>query len=622
MRFPRAGLPALIIASLLLPAALSASVELARSEQGRVAAIIQHATGSQQPGVAGLLFGRKPAELSRRQVMQLAVGQSPAVLANEQSRTIAEASLQRQNAEFDWVLGLTTSISQTSFNERTEQITRERVTTVTVSGDDLGDTVEDAQDGPQVGEDGEPVAVTDSVGNLLCITVAGEIANPEQCALQTEISTNDEFASVDADSTNAWTFGASTSRVFGVGSQLQFGLGVSRRTKNFYPLDDAGLIAPLSNSDPIGNGSRYPWTSRLFAEYLTPLPFSKGYGRYGSAAALGVELAKINNQQSIFTEQAVRQSLLLQIDQAYWGHVRSMLRLQSAVAIRENLEARLASAERRFRQRALTNYELAQVQSALASARAREQSAWVGFVASSDQLVNLLAMDAGTVVLPAGFYDELGDIGLLDRNTLLKSVLDDNPGVNASRVAVRNSEVLMQSAERNLKPDLNVVLSLELSQSDRVLGYENMGDSLSNLFSPDNTNWFIGVQYKLPFGKNAEKARRRQASIRLTRSRDTVLLDEVDLTSQVNALAARNNASMTLVNNAEQRLRLAQTAFDRANTARDQGSISEFEYLSIVSDLDSARLAWIDQLVDQQQIESSAQALQGKLGGQQGGAGQ
>ncbi len=599
--------------SVLLLQPFAHASELARNFQDRLAEQIQNAAESQQPGVAAILFGRQLSELSRQQALQLALRQSPQILANGQSRIIAESQLIQQSAGFDWVLGLSTSLTQTDFNERSEQITRERVTALTIDGNSIDNAVEDPADDNETGEDGVPVAIADSVGNLLCITVAGEIVNEEQCALQTEVTTQEEFASGDADSTNAWTLAADTGKQFDIGSRIQFGLGISRRTKNFYPLDDLGLIRAVSNSDPIGNGSRYPWTSRIFVEYLTPLPFGKNYGLYGSAASLGRELARINNQRSRFSERSIEESLLLQVDDAYWNHVRSSLRLQSSINTKNNLLERLESADRQFRARSLTNYELSQVQSAVARSRANEQAAWVAFIDSAERLGGLLDMDSDTLIVPAGFHETLAETAILGGDETLKTVLSDNPGINASRVTVQSNETLVKNAEQNFKPDISLVLSLELSQSDRVLGYEDLGDSLSNVFDPDNTIWFLGLQYKLPFGKNAERARRHQTEISLTQARNNVILDEIDLSSQANSLLARNNASLRLSNEAEQRLRLAEAAFERAQVARNRGSISEFEFLFIVNDLDAARVAWIDRLVEQQRIESSLLALQGKL---------
>lgn len=589
----------------------NAEMELLESFDADARKTIEAALNGQQAGVTRVLKDHSIREVSRSDSLSLAIKQAPQLLANEQSRAIAEAKLTQQKAVFDWVLALSASFTQTDFNERTDFINRERVTGFTISGDQpaAGDPNAD----PTVDEDGTPIVVSDSVGNLLCITIAGEIANPEQCAFSTEISEREEFASADVDATNAWSFAVSSSRNFHMGSQLELGLSLSRRTKNFYPLDDLGLLAPLSVDDPIGNGSRYPWTTTLFLEYVTPLPFGKNYGQYGSAAALGERLASLANEQSMQTENSVREQLLQQVDNAWWQLSRSLMRLQSAKNKQNNLNARLDVAKRRYELREISNFEFAQVRANLARSHAREQSAWVAYIQSSQQLNGLLGLERGNILFPVGLGESVQSAERFDKRALLVDVVQNNPSIEADRVAVLNSQAIAKNAEQNFKPDLNVVLRLELSQSDRVLGYESAGDSLSNSLSADNSNWFVGLSYRYPFGKNAEKAQRFQSQIRLKQARTRLLQNEISLISRVNQTVVNMDALIANTEAAAVRVKLAKEAFERATKERSRSRISEFEFLQVVDDLESSQVAWIDQLINQQTLHSSALALQGRL---------
>ncbi len=588
-----------------------ADVSLLNSIDSNARNSLQSALNGQQSGVAAMLEGFSTTDLSRSQAIAMAVKQAPQLSANEQARLIAEANLVSQKALFDWTLTATASLTQTDFNQRTESINRERVTGFTISGDEpaAGDPNAD----PTVDEDGTPVVVSDIVGNLLCITIAGEIANPEQCAFSTEISEREEFASADADATNAWSFGLSGARNFHMGSQLELGLSLSRRTKNFYPLDDLGLLAPLSVEDPIGNGSRYPWTTTLFVQYVTPLPFGKNFGQYGSAAALGEELAVLADQQSLQTEHNVREQLLQQVDSAWWQLSRSVMRLETAKNKSANLTERLDAARRRYEQREITNFEYTQVRAALARSKAGEQAAWVTYRQSSQQLSGLLGLESATALFPVGLNESVKSAQRIDQQEFLDSVVKENPALQADRVAVLNRQALVKNAEQNFKPDLNVVVRMELSQSDRVLGYESAGDSLSNSLSPDNANWFVGLNYRYPFGKNAEKARRYQTQIQLSQAKTTLLQNEIALTSRANQTVVSMDALIANTETAAVRVGLAKDAFERATRERARSRISEFEYLQIVDDFESAQVAWIDQLISQQTLRSSALALQGKL---------
>lgn len=611
----RSGSAAAALASVALGTVLALPAAAQTSEPG--SALLSRVVSVQQNGAAGLLYQQRIRELTPQAMRRLAMTQAPTVQALASQRQVAEAGLLQQQAGFDWVLGASATYRKTEFFARSEEITRERTTLVTVSGDDLSGELPDEDETTEVDEEGEAIAIEDSAGNLLCITVDGELVNPEQCALQTEISTETEFASGAGDPTDTWTFAVTGDRQFAMGSLLQLSLTLSRRNKNFYPLDSSGLISAISADDPIGNGSRYPWASTLAVTYSTPLPFGSGFGERGSASALGLRLAGISAQQSSPLEDANVANALVAIEAQYWLHAQNWLALQSTASVNAALDARLASAERRFNARELTNYELAQVRSAKASAMANQELAWAEFVASSGQLAASLGMPPGEVIEPVG-VDAVSLPQLDDRRGFVGRVLDNNPQLAVSRLSVDAGEAVLNFSEEALKPDLNVVLSLGLSQSDAVLGYESATDSLTHVFDPDNTRWFAGLSYRWPFGRQAEKARREQASLSLRRAQNSVRQTEVALAASAGSHYASVSASERLLSEARERVSLAESAFERALTARNRGSIPEFEFIAAASELTRAQLDYAARVAEAGQLATVTRALLGELSLQTG----
>ena len=611
----RSGSAAAALASVALGTVLALPAAAQTSEPG--SALLSRVVSVQQNGAAGLLYQQRIRELTPQAMRRLAMTQAPTVQALASQRQVAEAGLLQQQAGFDWVLGASATYRKTEFFARSEEITRERTTLVTVSGDDLSGELPDEDETTEVDEEGEAIAIEDSAGNLLCITVDGELVNPEQCALQTEISTETEFASGAGDPTDTWTFAVTGDRQFAMGSLLQLSLTLSRRNKNFYPLDSSGLISAISADDPIGNGSRYPWASTLAVTYSTPLPFGSGFGERGSASALGLRLAGISAQQSSPLEDANVANALVAIEAQYWLHAQNWLALQSTASVNAALDARLASAERRFNARELTNYELAQVRSAKASAMANQELAWAEFVASSGQLAASLGMPPGEVIEPVG-VDAVSLPELDDRQDFVGRVLDNNPQLAVSRLSVDAGEAVLNFSEEALKPDLNVVLSLGLSQSDAVLGYESATDSLTHVFDPDNTRWFAGLSYRWPFGRQAEKARREQASLSLRRAQNSVRQTEVALAASAGSHYASVSASERLLSEARERVSLAESAFERALTARNRGSIPEFEFIAAASELTRAQLDYAARVAEAGQLATVTRALLGELSLQTG----
>jgi hypothetical protein len=156
-------------------------------------------------------------------------------------------------------------------------------------------------------------------GSFVCVTVDGLLVNPDQCSLQTEVSPRREFASRKIDKENhAWSFTWAASQLFPWGSLLSVEFETTRRTKSFFPLDDIGLNRQLSASDPIGQGSNFPWTTDFSVSLTSPLPFSRDFGPYGSLDNVGVKLARVGRRQADWDLAAVANAALRDANDAYW----------------------------------------------------------------------------------------------------------------------------------------------------------------------------------------------------------------------------------------------------------------------------------------------------------------
>ena len=157
-----------------------------------------------------------------------------------------------------------------------------------------------------------------------------------------------------------------------------------------------------------------------------------------------------------------------------------------------------------------------------------------------------------------------------------------------------------------------------MSQSDAVLGYESATDSLTHVFDPDNTRWFAGLSYRWPFGRQAEKARREQASLSLRRAQNSVRQTEVALAASAGSHYASVSASERLLSEARERVSLAESAFERALTARNRGSIPEFEFIAAASELTRAQLDYAARVAEAGQLATVTRALLGELSLQTG----
>ncbi len=583
--------------------------------EGRITAALE--AGGR--GARGYLHRRRPVALTVNNALQQVLQRNPTIQAQQQDRVIAENLRLQSQAVFDPALNVSAAYTRSDFFERNEFIVRERGINVIADADARtlspdGTITEQTSD--SIGEEGETIPLTDTFGNVICITVSGELVNPELCALQTSTFGATEFASPDADPVEAWRFNVSAAQLFPWGTQLEVEFESTRQEKNFFPIDDLGLAQPLSVDDPIGRGSRFPWTSSFFAALNTPLPFSKNFGPYGSVPNVGVMLAEVGRRQADWAWEGVINATLRQVDDAFWELVRSILQLQITLNQRETLEALAESGARLYEARQITTYDRAQIDAQLAQIENREEVAWTAFLASSNRVVELLDYAGDVVILPERYSAALRQLVKVDESEAFATAKAARPELNVSRLGLESSRILLKNSQIQTRPDLNLTFSVNLSQTDRVLGYDSWEDSFSNVFDPDISDYFVGVSFRIPFGNREVKSQLAQARIRSAQARDEVQQTENAVAQELNTLFANAYSTQAQIVQTKTSLELAHTAFDKASQFRERGLITEFELLQKLNQLLAARSDYINALVDHQKIRAQVLAAEGVLAAQ------
>lgn len=583
------------------------------------------------PGASAYLHHKRPVTFTINETMQQVVQRNPLVLAQRQDTVSAKMLRLRNQAVFDPLVDLSAAYTRTDFFERSEVIFRQRPIPFVVEGttqspdgaldptgrieDQFGSARdEDLLEGGQaVGEDDQPVPVTDVFGNLVCVSVDGVLVNPEQCALQTELQGAREFASREAEPLEAWTFNAGAEKLFPWGTRLGIEFESTRRIKNFFPLDDLRILQPLSQEDPIGRDSTFPWTTAFTASLDTALPFSKDFGPYGSAANVGVLLAKVQERQADWALAAAINRTLLVADDAYWEVVRSLLQLEITLDQREVLAARAARAVRLYDTRQITTYDRAQIDAELANIESEEQLAWAAVVRSSNRLAELLDYPDNVIFLPERYLPALQQAVVLDERAAIAIARASRPELNVARLGLESSRILFKNSQAQTRPDLFLTFSATLSQDDRVLGYETFADSLANAFSPDTSDYFVGLTFRVPFGNREARSRRAQARLQRAQARDEVQQTELGVIQEINTAIAAINSTRAQIAASEAALQAAELAYEKARELRAQGLITEFELLQKLSDRLLSRAGYIDALVEHRKTEAQLLAAEGVL---------
>lgn len=575
-------------------------------------------------GASGYLYGKRPVTLTVDETRQQVAQRNPTILAQRQDTVAAQMLRLQSQAVFDPLLNFAAAYTRTDFFERSEVIVRQRPTAFIAEGttpDGTGNVADQVgipttPAGQTVGEESQPIPVTDSFGNLVCVSVDGVLVNPGQCALRTEARSGREFASGDADALDAWSFNAGAEKLFPWGTRLSVELESIRRIKNFFPLDDFGIFRPLSREDPIGRGSTFPWTTAFTAALDTALPFSKDFGPYGSAANVGVLLSKVGERQADWALAAAINSTLLAVDDAYWELVRSLLQLEITQHQLEVLTARAARAAKLYEARQITTYDRAQIDAELANIESQQQLIWAALVRSSNRLAELLDYPEDVLLLPQRYVQALQQAVVVDEQTAIATARSSRPELMVTRLSLESSRILFKNSQAQTRPDLFLTFRVALSQDDRVLGYETFEDSLTSAFSPDVSDYFVGLSFRVPFGNREIRSRRAQARLQRDQARDAVQQTELVVIQEINTAIAAINSTRAQIAASETAMQYAELAYDKAHALREQGLITEFELLQKLNDLLFSQAEYIDALVEHRKTEAQLLAAQGMLAAQ------
>lgn len=574
------------------------SAELVPERLEAVSEAIRTAVREGGEGVLAVVGGRQLVELPQARVADLARKRSLAVQVQVQGREQARAFADERDAAFDLVVNFNVNHQRNDFFARSEVIARDRIPDV---------DFEELQRDARALAAGQP----NPQSRFFCVVVDGVLVNEAECAseTQTEFSALREFASFDLDTTHSTGIGLDLIKPLRFGGRVDFFVQSTHRKKDFYNL--GFLNEPLDLDDPIGLGSRFPWTSFIGVEFSTPVPFARNFGTHGNFDNVSLRLAGIAEEQADWNLAATVNTVVGEVLTRYWTLVGAMETLHATRSHRETLEQIFAGIQRLYDQRLITSYDYSQVQADLENVRNQEEIAWSAYVVTSNALAELLDYEPSTLILPVDLSFEDPSSRQLDAQRARQTALGKRYELKAGEAEIRSAEEIIRFRENQTRPDISVVASVNYAQSDAAIGYRNWGGSLWQLLEPDSSNYFIGIFYRLPFGHKAERSALSQARAQSMQAQDQYGLLELGITEQVNSAVASVSSAALQSELARTNLELAQSAYERAERLQGLGLATQFELLRTFSDLLDARLAHIGASVAYQQALVNLQAAQG-----------
>jgi len=573
-------------------AALVTAQEVAKLE-----ALIRARVASPSNGAVARLAERRATNMTLDQAEDLARKQNLTIKAQHYRVDQSKLGTVQSAAVFDPFIASSVRLTETQFASRTALTNRLREKDI--------DFEQLEEDFTNIAE-GNPPEESD-----ICLIVDGEVINEDTCTSTTEISVRTEFASFHADPTDTVTASLDVSKFAKWGGSLSAGVSAKYREKNGYTFP--GLDAQFSADDPLANGTRYRWSSNFSLAFATPLPFSKNFGYLGNTANVNLQVAEESEERAHWGYGVSINSVVADAQRRYWTLVRRALELRAAMRHRITLGEQLKRSQRLFDNQQITEYELRQAQATFENLRNVEEAAWGEYAKASNVLTELLDMGRDSYLVPSGYANRLYATHDVDAGTIMARAYENRPELKVSMSEVRTSNLVYQNRKIQTRPDLQLVISYTLSQSDQVLGYPGLDDSLENLFDPDSDNAFIGVFYRRPFGNVAAKSQRSQARLRKQQAEQRHELTRVQITEEVNsALAAlwarESEIELTRIN-----LELADQAYQSGLRLREVGTITEFDVLQNFDSLLDARLAHIEALTAYQSAYVDLAEAQGSF---------
>ena len=545
--------------------------------------IIKEAITRDCTGAKSFLKGKQIVELDIKDLVASTVENNLNLKVSGLNKKIAEKSEIGKDAVFDSIFNLSVGYSRTDTYERGEDFYRRRFTGGT---DDEGDFRSDAES--------EEAAET-STTTLGAITVDG-ITFTEEDMFKTE--SQRENASYDSHPPNLpdyWNGSIGLSKQFKWGQGINLAVSSTYRERRYGSLGAYGALYYAAEEFPYGNT---PWSSSLNFGVTSPVPYCKNFGKSGSWLYVQKRMAEINKIKGTWQEKTQINNTLAIANFAYWDLVSSVKKLQIAIEHRKRLEELAKRTDRLFKEGNRTAYEKAQVDANFENMLNREEIAWTNMITASNRLTELLGYSSEVIIFPVEYTPALNESVAFDQDKAVENAMENRPDLKTAYSDLESSTVFYQFKQNQKKPDLSFSFNFSFSQVDTYYGYESWGESVGNLFDPDTSYIFVGIQYRWPVGKKADKSALKQADVRKRQNLRRVKIKENEIITELNQVISRLNSTENQKKQAKKNLELKEFSYQKALELREQDQqISDFELLKKYGELLDAKNAYIDSLI-------------------------
>jgi outer membrane protein len=317
-------------------------------------------------------------------------------------------------------------------------------------------------------------------------------------------------------------------------------------------------------------------------------------------AKLGVSIANITYKSNVL-------SLISQVENAYYNLVatRETLRIRT-LTVNYNVKL-LDENQARRTSGVATDLDVLSSDVQLANARRGVVQAEQAIRDAEDALLNLINVRSFDVRPgPVAFQDYSGGRpNFADSYKLARNFF---PDTLSQQETIKQLEIRLAVARRNVLPNLNLNASLGYTARATSLGYS---DVIGNLPNDHGNNWSLGLAYSVPWGRRSDKANLRSAQINLDSGKLRLEQLEQQLVVNVRTDVRAVEANLTAVEIAGKATQLAERQYDQQKARYDAGLITSRALLQFQDDLETARFNELSAKLALRQAASDLHRLEG-----------
>ncbi len=557
--------------------------------ESELANLIQEAVQSESLGGAFYSYqGSLVSAISPGEVALLVLDKNLSLVNTRADRELAEQAKLEAQAVFDPVLNLNVGLDRNESHERTE--------TGTVIAKVFYPQYED----PETMQAANP-------GEIILPEIAQEQTGIEKIVFN-NLQENSEVRENQ-------TIFASKEDPNGAQTDLELQVGLEQLTPWGVSYDlSLSTVRREVFYDNDGHSFDAPWASNLLLN--VEVPIGNDFGE-DSSAGVASRIASLEEKRQEWLLKSRINTILGQAADAYLGLVNAAELYRINLQNRDLTQEQYRATKRRFDSRNATSYELSQIEAELASARSGVETAAQNYLLSSDTLMALTSDSGGSmksrVLVPRDYTLWLNTAMDVNPASARETAVDNRPILQAGMLEIAQSEVQQRNAALQTRPDIRLAASLGLQQNGSVYGYENIIDSLANVFDPDISTQNLAAEYRYPWGNKGLKARKRVADLQLQDSQLALELTQRQIELEVMSALNRLQTAKQVKGERERRLVLAEDAYASLNRLARNGSATQNEIVSGLRDLQNARTADLQAAIDIKSAEAALLAAQGTI---------